>query len=166
MLVAEQGLGFVMEPQFLRGAALSAHGAFDARRSRACARHLPAASVRERFALRIYPARRGPGEPGSASRGYRCGEIGLIGLNRLQEGEIALEEALRVARQQQAKAYELRAATSLARLWGRTGKAARSPRSPRAGIRMVHRGLRHHQSERGKSAARRVRMSELCVTPP
>ena len=28
------------------------------------------------------------------------------------------EEALRVARQQQAKAYELRAATSLARLWG------------------------------------------------
>jgi hypothetical protein len=74
MLVAEQRLGFVMEPQFLRGAALSAHGAFDARRSRACARHLPAASVRKRFALRIYPARRGPGEPGSASRGYRCGE--------------------------------------------------------------------------------------------
>jgi predicted ATPase len=30
----------------------------------------------------------------------------------------ALKEALRVARRQQAKSYELRAATSLARLWG------------------------------------------------
>jgi hypothetical protein len=28
-LVAEQRLGFVMEPRFLRGAALSAHGAYD-----------------------------------------------------------------------------------------------------------------------------------------
>ena len=49
---------------------------------------------------------------------YRLQGIALIGLNRLEEGEIALEEALRVARQQQAKAYELRAATNLARLWG------------------------------------------------
>jgi hypothetical protein len=68
--------------------------------------------------------------------------IGLIGLNRLLEGQIALEEALRVARQQQTKAYELRAATSLARLWGRTGKAARSPRrythgSPRASTPLI-----------------------------
>ena len=35
-----------------------------------------------------------------------------------------LEEALRVARRQQAKAYELRAATSLARLWGEQGRRA------------------------------------------
>jgi predicted ATPase len=34
----------------------------------------------------------------------------------------SLEEALRVARRQQAKAYELRAATSLARLWGEQGR--------------------------------------------
>lgn len=44
--------------------------------------------------------------------------IALLDLNRLEEGQNALEEALRVARRQQAKSYELRAATSLARLWG------------------------------------------------
>ena len=47
--------------------------------------------------------------------------IALFGLNRLEEAQIALEEALRVARSQQAKSYELRAATSLARLWGEQG---------------------------------------------
>jgi predicted ATPase len=48
--------------------------------------------------------------------------VALIGLNRLDEGQNALEEALRVARRQQAKAYELRAAASLARLWGEQGR--------------------------------------------
>jgi predicted ATPase len=46
----------------------------------------------------------------------------LFGLNRLEEGQIALEEALRVVRSQQAKSYELRAAMSLARLWGEQGR--------------------------------------------
>jgi predicted ATPase len=50
--------------------------------------------------------------------------IALFGLNRLEEAQKALEEALRVARRQQAKAYELRAATSLARLWGEQGRRA------------------------------------------
>ena len=36
----------------------------------------------------------------------------------------ALEEALGVARRQQAKSSELRAATSLARLWGEQGRRA------------------------------------------
>ena len=52
--------------------------------------------------------------------------VALIGLNQLDEGQSALAEALRIARHQQAKAYELRAATSLARLWfeqGRRGEA-------------------------------------------
>jgi predicted ATPase len=40
----------------------------------------------------------------------------------LEEAENALEEALRVARRQRAKSYELRAATSLARLWGEQGR--------------------------------------------
>jgi predicted ATPase len=35
-----------------------------------------------------------------------------------------LEEALRIARRQQAKSYELRAATTLARLWGDQGHHA------------------------------------------
>ena len=41
---------------------------------------------------------------------------------RIDEAAASLEEALRVPRRQQAKAYELRAATSLARLWGEQGR--------------------------------------------
>src|SRR5262249_45568982 len=48
---------------------------------------------------------------------HRLEGVALCGLNRVEEGQNALEEALRVARRQQAKAYELRAATCLARLW-------------------------------------------------
>jgi predicted ATPase len=48
--------------------------------------------------------------------------MALFGLNRLEDAEHALQEALRVARTQQAKAYELRAAMSLARLWGEQGR--------------------------------------------
>ena len=55
---------------------------------------------------------------------HRLEGIALLGLNRLEESEIALQEALRVARRQQAKAYELRVATSLARLWGEQGRRA------------------------------------------
>ena len=43
-------------------------------------------------------------------------------LNRLQEGQDAFQAALRIARKQQAKSYELRAATSLAQLWGDQGR--------------------------------------------
>jgi putative SOS response-associated peptidase YedK len=45
----------------------------------------------------------------------------LAGLSRIAEGQNALEEAISIARRQQAKSYELRAATSLARLWGEQG---------------------------------------------
>jgi len=38
--------------------------------------------------------------------------------NKLPESEIAFKQALQLARQQRAKSWELRAATSLARLWG------------------------------------------------
>jgi predicted ATPase len=55
---------------------------------------------------------------------HRFEGIALFGLNRLEEGQLALEQALRVARRQQARAYELRAATSLARLWGERGRRA------------------------------------------
>ena len=57
---------------------------------------------------------------------HRLEGIALLGLNRLEEGQAALEEALRIARRQQAKAYELRAATSLARLWGEQGRPAKA----------------------------------------
>src|SRR5262245_2402697 len=52
----------------------------------------------------------------------RLAGIALLGLNRIEEGESALQEALRVAQRQQAKAYELRVAVSLARLWGEQGR--------------------------------------------
>jgi predicted ATPase len=55
---------------------------------------------------------------------HRLEGLALFGLNRLDEGQTALEEALRIARRQQAKAYELRAATSLAQLWGEQGRRA------------------------------------------
>ena len=58
--------------------------------------------------------------------------IALSGLNRLEEGQNVLAEAMRIARKQQAKAYELRAATSLARLWREQGRrdAARDLLAP------------------------------------
>jgi predicted ATPase len=48
--------------------------------------------------------------------------IALRGLNRLEDAQNALAKALRISRNQQARAFELRAATSLARLWGDQGK--------------------------------------------
>jgi predicted ATPase len=53
---------------------------------------------------------------------HRLEGIALLGLNRREEGQIAFEKALRVARHQQARSYELRAATSLARLMGEQGR--------------------------------------------
>jgi predicted ATPase len=55
---------------------------------------------------------------------HRLEGVALCGFNRLEEGQSALQDALRVARRQQAKSYELRAATSLARLWGEQGRRA------------------------------------------
>jgi predicted ATPase len=48
--------------------------------------------------------------------------VALSGLNRLEEAQNALAEAIRIARKQQARAFELRAATSLARLWSEQSK--------------------------------------------
>jgi class 3 adenylate cyclase/tetratricopeptide (TPR) repeat protein len=146
-LVAEQRLGFVMEPRFLRGAALSAQGAFD--EGVACLRDalaggLGAITFRPYGFSRLAEALARQGEHGPSLAAVREGMkaqeetgvrlwgaelhrlegIAFLGLNRLEEGQSALEEALRIARRQQAKAYELRAATSIARLWGEQGQQA------------------------------------------
>jgi class 3 adenylate cyclase/tetratricopeptide (TPR) repeat protein len=144
-LVAEQRLAFNLEPRFLRGAALSAQGAFD--EAVGCLREglatgLGARRLRTYGVTRLADALARQGKHGAAlaaaSEGlhveeetgqrwwdaelHRLEGVALVGLNRLSEGQGAFKEALRVSRRQQAKAYELRAATSLARLWGEQGR--------------------------------------------
>jgi predicted ATPase len=144
-LVAEQRFGFALEPRFVHGAALTAQGALE--QAVACLREglaSPLGAVRYRpYGLAgLAEALTRQGEHGAALAAAREGMetqeetgqrlwgaelhrvegIALVGLNRLDEGQSALEKALRVARRQQAKSYELRAATSLARLWGAQGR--------------------------------------------
>ena len=48
----------------------------------------------------------------------------LLAENKLDEGQASLQQAIRIAQAQQAKSLELRAATSLARLWGERRRRA------------------------------------------
>ena len=143
-LAAEQRLSFALEPCLLRGAALIAQGAFpdavtylrqghEARRvhqSRPLGFVLLAAVLVQQgeHAAALAMVRDGLRVQEETGHGlwnaelHRFEGIALFGLNRLEEGQVALEEALCVARRQQARAYELRAATSLARLWRDQGK--------------------------------------------
>ena len=63
----------------------------------------------------------------------QCGEARF-------EAEACFQRALDIARHQQAKSLELRAATSLARLWQQQGKRRRAPTAGRS-LRLVHGGL-------------------------
>ena len=145
-IVAEQRLSFVLEPQLLRGAALTAQGTFE--EAVVCLREglaRPSAMRVRCYGLaRLADVLTRKGEHSAAlaaardglstaeDTGHRQWEaelrrlegIALSGLNRLEEGQSALEGAMRIARRQQAKAYELRAATSLARLLGEQGRRA------------------------------------------
>ena len=73
-----------------------------------------------------------------------------------QEAGEHFHRALTIARTHQSRSLELRAATSLARLWAEQGKRAEGPRPPRAGLRLVHRGLRHRRPQGRQGAARRT----------
>ena len=57
------------------------------------------------------------------------------------EAETCFRQALDIARHQQAKSWELRAAMSLSRLWQQQGKRAEARRAAGADLRLVHRGL-------------------------
>ena len=46
----------------------------------------------------------------------------LLAENKLDEGQASLQQAIRIAQAQQAKSLELRATTSLARLWRDQGR--------------------------------------------
>ena len=144
-LASEQRLGFAWPPGFLRGAALSAQG--EIKESIACLNAGLASQIGVRnfrpYGLACLAAATGLAGEHEASlavardglkvqieTGYgwwgaelhRLEGIALLALNRLDEGQRALHAALRVAQRQQAKAYELRAATCLARLWGEQSK--------------------------------------------
>jgi class 3 adenylate cyclase/tetratricopeptide (TPR) repeat protein len=146
-LAAEQRLGLVVEPRFIRGAALSAQGAFE--EAVACLREglagrLGAIQFRPYALVRLAEALARHDEHGAALTTVRDGltilqETGhrqlqaefhriegmaLSGLNRIEEGQSALQQALRIARRQQAKSFELRSATGLAWLWGEQGRRA------------------------------------------
>ena len=86
-----------------------------------------------------------------------AGEIALMSPEPdAAKAEAYFERALAVAREQQAKSWELRAAMSMARLWRDQGKRRRGPRSSRSGLWLVHRRLRHARSEGGQGLARRA----------
>ena len=57
------------------------------------------------------------------------------------EAETCFHQALDIARRQQAKSLELRAAMSLSRLWQQPGQACRGPTAAGGDLRLVHRGL-------------------------
>ena len=119
-LAAEQRLGFVLEPKLLRGAALTAQGAFEeaiAFCARGCAGRT-AARVRCYGIAKLADALTRQGEHGAALAAVRDGlstvertghrqweaelhrlkGIALSGLNRLEDGQNAFEEAMRIAR--------------------------------------------------------------------
>ena len=145
-LAAEQRLSFALEPRLLRGAALIAKGAFaDAiaclrqghevqrvNQSRPLGFALLAAVLVQQgeHAAAVAMARDGLKAQNETGHGlwhaelHRVEGTALTGCNRVEEAETAFEDALRIARRQQAKAYELRAATSLARLRGEQGRRA------------------------------------------
>jgi hypothetical protein len=141
-LVGEQRLGFLIEPQLLRGGALTAHGALED--AVACLREGLAKPTQWRCygltKLADVLTRQGEHRAAlSAARDAlntaektgqrqwdaelkRCEGVALFGLNRLGEGEKALAESIGIPQRQQAKAFELRAAMSMARLWRDQGK--------------------------------------------
>jgi class 3 adenylate cyclase/tetratricopeptide (TPR) repeat protein len=144
VLAAEQRLSFVVEPRLLRGAILTTKGEFA--EAAFCLREGLGAPGAARVrcyglawlarALSCLGDHRGAlasateGLDTAHKSGHRQWEpelqrlqgIALCGLNNLDEGRAALEEALATARRQQAKSYELRAAVTLARLWGEEGR--------------------------------------------
>jgi predicted ATPase len=146
-LGAEQRLSFIIDPEIIRGAALVGLGASEEgivriqqglteTRRKGATFYLPfslafladALAGRGEQTAALAVAREGlevaskTGEHIWDADLHRLAGLALVGCNRLDEGQSALREALRVARQQQVKSFELRAVVGLARLWGEQGR--------------------------------------------
>jgi predicted ATPase len=149
LLVAEQRLAFVVEPGMLRGVALAGQGAVDEAIARiregvtkwtglgrtiylpyvlaflaeALARHgdrtAALAALREGLATAGVT-----GEHLWDAELHRLTGTVLLAENKLDEAQASLQQAIGIAQAQQAKSLELRAATSLAWLWGEKGRRA------------------------------------------
>mgnify|MGYP003693666705 CR=1 FL=1 len=83
----------------------------------------------------------------------------LLTLGRSGEAEAELRRALTIAQQQQARWWELRAATSLAKHWHDAGKHLEAYSLLRTGLQLVRRGFRHNIFERCQSAPGRAERS-------
>jgi len=149
VLAAEQRLSLMAEPGMLRGAALVEQGAVDEAIARiregvinwtrlgrtillpyglaflaeGLARHgdraAALAALREGLATAD-----ATGEHMWDAELHRVTGTALLADNKLEEGQASLQQAIRIARAQQAKSLELRAARDLARLWGEQGRRA------------------------------------------
>src|SRR5262249_19106954 len=143
-LVAEQRLSFLIAPQFLHGAALTAQGAFE--EAVACLHKGLASPIGTLFRcyglakLADVLTRQGEHRAAlsAATDGLNTAEktgqrewdgefkrregVGLLGLKQFEDGKKARAEAMGIAQSRQAKVFELRAAMSLARLWRNQGK--------------------------------------------
>ena len=149
LLVSEQRLAFIVEPGMLRGVALAGKGATDEAIARiregvtkwtalgrtiylpyvlaflgeGLARHgdRTAALTALREGLAIAGV---TGEHLWDAELHRLTGTVLLAENKLDEGQASLRQAIGIAQAQQAKSLELRAATSLAQLWGEKGRRA------------------------------------------
>ena len=79
---------------------------------------------------------------------YRLRGKMLLTLGKRGEAEAGLRRALTIAQQQQARWWELRAATSLAEYWHDEGKYLEAYSLAATGVQLVRRGFRHTRFER------------------
>jgi class 3 adenylate cyclase len=145
-LRAEQRISFVIEPAVMRAAALLAQGAFDdaaamLRETFAPGRVLTTAwqpygrAIFAKALLRQgtydeaavslkqgFDRIEATGERVWEAELHRVNGLVLLAGNQIEAAQERLRYSIRVAQAQQAKSLELRAATSLARLWGENGR--------------------------------------------
>jgi predicted ATPase len=147
-LRAEQRLSYIIEPAFLRGAAQLEQGAttdtvamlraaFASGNLRLIAWHAFGLSTFAEALIRqgawqeaesplseAFARIEATGEKIWEAEIHRINGHMLWAENRIEEAQASLQQALAVARKQQAKSLELRAATDLARLWGERDRRA------------------------------------------
>src|SRR5262249_25531635 len=146
---ADQRLALLWDPDILRGHALLGHGAIEeavaSTRTGLAARDVSGWPLGRQFLMTLAAealeaagdadaalAALANAEATTAANGehwweaeiHRRKGLLLVARNAVAEGQSCFERSLAVARRQQAKSLELRAAMSLARLWGEQGRRA------------------------------------------